>query len=52
MKEIVEFIQSVGFPIFVAVYVLLRMENAMKQLGKSVDALTEMIRICHKDDKQ
>ena len=43
MKEAIEFIQSVGFPIFIAIYVLVRMENTMKELKRSIDALTEMI---------
>ncbi len=41
MKDITEFIQSVGFPIFVAVYVLLRLERTIKSLTEVVDKLRE-----------
>ena len=41
MKDITEFIQSVGFPIFVAVYVLLRLEKTIKSLTDAVLKLQE-----------
>lgn len=43
IESLIKFIQSVGFPIFVAVYVLVRMEKAMSNLSESIKALTVMI---------
>lgn len=40
VEEVIKFIQAVGFPIFVAVYVLVRMEKAMTTLSDSIKALT------------
>jgi hypothetical protein len=39
MLEIAELIKSVGFPIFVAVYVLIRVESTLKELSVSLTAL-------------
>lgn len=40
IDDVIKFIQSTGFPIFVAVYVLVRMEKAMTVLADSIKALT------------
>lgn len=40
IEDVIKFIQSVGFPIFVAVYVLVRMEKAMNKLSESIQHLT------------
>ena len=43
MDSIGTFINSVGFPIFVAVYVLCRLEPAIKGLEKTIGVLTYVI---------
>ena len=40
LDDAIKFIQSTGFPIFVAVYVLVRMEKAMTRLSDSIQKLT------------
>lgn len=40
IKDIITFIQSIGFPIFVAVYVLIRLEKALGQIN---DTLKDLI---------
>lgn len=37
------FISTVGFPVFVAVYVLCRMEPTIKELQKTVTVLTVVV---------
>lgn len=41
LSEWTQFIRDVGFPIFVAGYVLIRLERTMTKL---TDAITEMLR--------
>jgi len=43
MTDIVAFIQQVGFPIFVAVYLLLRLEPTVAKLDKTIRVLTIVI---------
>lgn len=43
IEDVIKFIQSVGFPIFVAVYVLVRMEKAMTTLSESIRSLTSAL---------
>ena len=40
MTEIGELITAVGFPVFVAIYVLMRLEPAIQSLKKTVNVLT------------
>lgn len=40
MEGIATFINTVGFPIFVAVYVLCRLEPTIKSLEKTIGVLT------------
>lgn len=49
MQDIIEFIKALGFPVFVAVYVLVRIENTLKTLTESINALTTMIKLCHRE---
>ena len=39
-----EFIKSVGFPVFVAVFVLVRVELTLKELTKGINALAVAIK--------
>lgn len=39
-----EFIKSVGFPIFVGVYVLVRVETTLSKLSSNIGALTLAIK--------
>jgi len=39
LKDIGDFIGSVGFPAFVAVFVLIRLEPAVKRLEKAITSL-------------
>ncbi|MBO8141677.1 MAG: YvrJ family protein [Firmicutes bacterium] len=43
MQEIAELIQRVGFPVFVATYVLMRLEPAIHNLNKSVRLLMILV---------
>ena len=43
MNDIVNMIQSVGFPIFVSVYLLLRLEPTVQKLDKTIRVLTLVI---------
>ena len=43
--DILNFINTVGFPIFVAVFFLLKLDKTMQNIGKSVNDLTEIIKI-------
>ena len=43
MTDAVNFIQQVGFPIFVAVYLLLRLEPTVSKLDKTIRVLTLVI---------
>lgn len=42
--EIVTFIRDLGFPIFVSVFVLLRMEPTLHKLDKSIARLLEHLK--------
>lgn len=41
--DILNFINTVGFPIFVAVFFLLKLDKTLQNIGKSVDDLTKII---------
>lgn len=43
LQELAEFIQTVGFPVFVAVYVLLRLEPVISKLDKTIRVQTIII---------
>ena len=43
METIISFISSVGFPVFVAVYVLCRLEPTIKSLERTVNVLTYVL---------
>jgi hypothetical protein len=43
MESALSAISTVGFPIFIAVYVLFRQEGVIKELRKSVDLLTIVV---------
>ena len=43
ITDVVEFIQQVGFPTFVAVYLLLRLEPTVSKLDKTIRVLTLVI---------
>ena len=42
--DILNFINTVGFPIFVAVFFLLKLDKTLQNIGKSVNDLTEFIK--------
>lgn len=44
MKEFMSYVAGVGFPIAVSAFVLIRLENAMKNLTKAIDTLVESIK--------
>ena len=41
--DILNFINTVGFPIFVAVFFLLKLDNTLQNIGKSLNELTRII---------
>ena len=41
--DIQNFINTVGFPIFVAVFFLLKLDNTLQNIGKSLNNLTSII---------
>lgn len=41
--DILNFINTVGFPIFVAVFFLLKLDNTLQSIGKSLNDLTRII---------
>jgi len=43
VEEIAELISTVGFPIFIAMYLLIRLEPIIKDLQKSVNILTIVV---------
>ena len=43
MNDIVLFIREIGFPVFVAVYVLIRIEPLLKELQETMVVLTIVI---------
>lgn len=43
--DIVNFINTVGFPIFVAVYFLVRLDNTLKDISKNITDLTKIIEL-------
>ena len=47
MDTAVQFINSVGFPIFVALYLLLRLEPTMRELQKTIAVLAIIIAKCN-----
>lgn len=47
IKDVITFIQSVGFPIFVAVYVLIRLEKALAEISAN---LRDLIIVLGKND--
>jgi len=44
MEDLINLIANVGFPIAVAAYLLVRMENKMDQLTAAITALQQTIR--------
>jgi len=44
MAEIIAFIKELGFPIFVSVFLLLRIEPTLHRLDKSITALLEHLK--------
>lgn len=44
MEEWVNFIANVGFPIFITVYLLVRLEAAMDKVMDSLDELKQTLR--------
>ena len=47
METAIQLINAVGFPIFVAVYLLLRLEPTMKELQKTIAVLAIIIAKCN-----
>ena len=43
MEQAVNFISSVGFPVFVAVYLLIRLEPTIRELQKTITVLTVVV---------
>ncbi len=43
LDQVANFISKVGFPIFVALYVLMRLEPTIHGLKKSIDVLTYIL---------
>lgn len=43
VKDVAILIKEVGFPIFIAVYVLIRMEKAMKSLTASINNMSTIV---------
>lgn len=43
LDQVGKFIGTVGFPVFVAIYVLLRLEPTIKELRKTVMILTVVV---------
>lgn len=41
--DILNFINTVGFPIFVAVFFLFKLDNTLQNIGKSLNELTRII---------
>jgi hypothetical protein len=41
--DILNFINTVGFPIFVAVFFLLKLDNTLQNIGKNLNELTRII---------
>ena len=41
--DILNFINTVGFPIFVSVFFLLKLDNTLQNIGKSLNELTRII---------
>lgn len=41
--DILNFINTVGFPIFVAVFFLVKLDKTLQNIGKSVSDLTKII---------
>jgi len=49
MTDVLEFIKSVGFPIFVAVVCLLKVTPALNALNSTLASLTEVMRKCTRE---
>lgn len=43
LDQVGKFIGTVGFPVFVAIYVLLRLEPTIKELRKTITILTVVV---------
>ena len=41
--DMLNFINTVGFPIFVAAFFLLKLDNTLQNIGKSLNELTRII---------
>ncbi|MGX7069560.1 YvrJ family protein [Gemella bergeri] len=44
IMDILNFINTVGFPIFVAVFFLVKLDKTLQNIGNSVDELTNIIK--------
>lgn len=42
--DILNFINTVGFPIFVAVFFLVKLDKTLQNIGRSVDNLTNIMK--------
>ncbi|AXI26416.1 MULTISPECIES: YvrJ family protein [Gemella] len=42
--DILNFINTVGFPIFVAVFFLVKLDKTLQNIGNNVDELTNIIK--------
>lgn len=45
MSDLVSFVRDLGFPIFVAVFVLVRMEPTLNRLDKTIAKLLEHLKV-------
>lgn len=50
MIDLFPFIEKVGFPIVISLILLIRLENTMRNLTKSVDKLTKLIESDYKEN--
>lgn len=48
MEQMLGFIANMGFPIVVSVYLLVRIENRLESLTKSIQDLSEAISVLNK----
>lgn len=42
-KEVIDAIANLGFPVVISLYLLIRIENQIQLLTKSIDKLTEKL---------
>ena len=51
MDEDIKIFSTVGFPVFIALFVLIRLETALKGLVQAVQELRTTIRLTHPYDR-